>query len=107
MRSDDVSAERYPDQNTVLDASRSRFASSPAARSVRSLPFTRSNVEPPSRFRRSLRLECLSLRLASSEIVEGQGRCPWWVSRSAASSAALRPAVTPTTPVWFFYGQFG
>jgi hypothetical protein len=42
---------------------------------------TSSNREPPSRFRPSLRLECLSLRLASSEIVDGQGRCPWWLSR--------------------------
>jgi len=66
-----------------------------------------SNWEPPSRFRPSIRLECLSLRLAFSEIVDGQGRCPWWVSRPAVSSAALRPAVTPTTPVWFFHRQFG
>jgi len=42
---------------------------------------TSSNREPPSRFRSSLRLGCLSLQLASSKIVEEQGRCPWWVSR--------------------------
>jgi hypothetical protein len=51
--------------------------------------------EPRSRMPRSLRPECLSLRLASSEIVEVQGRCPWWVSRASPSSAALRPALTP------------
>jgi hypothetical protein len=42
---------------------------------------TSSNRERPSRFRPTLRLECLSLRLASSKIVEEQRRCPWWVSR--------------------------
>jgi hypothetical protein len=41
----------------------------------------KSNLEPPSRLRRSLRLKCLGLRLASSVIVEERGRYPWWVSR--------------------------
>jgi hypothetical protein len=79
--------------------------SSPVARSVRPVPATPLSLEPPSRFRPSLRLEYLSLRLAFSEIVEGQGRRPWWVSRPTASSASLRPAVTPTTPVGFSLGS--
>jgi hypothetical protein len=40
-----------------------------------------SAIEPraPSRYRPNLRPEYLGLRLACSEIVEGQGRCPWSV----------------------------
>src|SRR5215213_11772693 len=72
--------------------------SSPAARSVRSLFLAQTNREPPSRFRRGLRPERLDLRLASSEIVDAQGCCPWWVSRPSVSSAALRPPVTLTSP---------
>ena len=58
------------------------------------------SVEPPSRFRHSPPLECLSLRLASSGIVAAARALPLvGVSRASLSSAALRPAVTPTTPV--------
>jgi hypothetical protein len=89
----------------LIGAGDARSRSSPAARRVRSVSAISSNREPPSRFRRSLRLECLSLRLASSEIVDGQGRCPWWASRASPSSATLRPAVTPTTPVGSLSGS--
>ena len=104
-----IESRNIEDRNAFAqppDAGDVRSRSSPAARSVRSLPSTSSNREPPSRFRRSLRLECLGLQLASSEIVAGQGRCPWWVSRPDGllrCAAAFR--VTPTTPVRFLSGS--
>jgi hypothetical protein len=63
--------------------------------------------EPRSRMPRSLRPECLSLRLASSEIVEGQGRSPCGCQGLKAVSAALRPCGDTHDPGRFFLGQFG
>src|SRR5215216_1881133 len=87
------------------DAGEIRSRSWPAARSVRSLFLAQTHREPPSRFRRGLRPERLDLRLASSEIVDAQGCCPWWVSRPSVSSAALRPPVTLTSPAKSLLGS--
>ena len=106
MDPNDVSAERQPDYETVPDAARTHFRPSPSWR-VRSLPATLSSCEPQSRLRWSLRLECPSPRLAFKEVVAGQGRCPWWPSRASPSSAALRPPVTPKSPVGFLLGSSG
>jgi hypothetical protein len=41
----------------------------------------RASMWEPSRVRQHPRFRCLSFRLASSSIGEGQERCAWWVSR--------------------------
>jgi hypothetical protein len=68
---------------------------------------TSSTREPPSRFRPSLRLECPSLRLASSEIMEGQGRCPWWVSRPYGLLRCTEAYGDTHDPGLVSFGQFG
>jgi hypothetical protein len=86
----------------------SKHRRSKGIRSAKVTPATSApapRLRPGASARRSQAIRTVNHHPACSEIVEGQGRCPWWVSRPAASSAALRPAVTPTTPVRSLLGS--
>jgi hypothetical protein len=60
----------------------------------------------PSRFRPTLRLECLILWLASSEIVGEQGHCPWWLSGPEGLLRYAAACGDTHDPGWCSFGQF-
>jgi len=76
---DERRASERPDGSPVWDSGFARTVGQHESGPSWSTHRQRASMREPSRVRQHPRFRCLSFRLASSSIGEGQERCPWWV----------------------------